>query len=312
MRLTLQNYITFFKGKSSRLKLQRLGIWLGFILFFIQFFQSIQRIIQSKVVFQASLYFPILFFGLIFNFLQMVNWKLVLKGLNISIPLKDTLKNFPKTFLPRYIPGSIWGYLSRGEWLLTNYNVSHKMNIYSSILEIIIPLSASLFLLAGFFLKVNLLLFLFLAVIILFGFWLMFEFSRKRIFPRLGFPDEKNYFSFKRWLLGNFIFSVNWILMGLMTLILIIAFGSPISQFSFWSIQNVWNATLTYCAAWLGGFLVLFVPAGMGVREVLFRLMLVQFMGISSETALLVAVASRFVSLLSEGIWLIVGMLIKE
>ncbi|GAP09499.1 hypothetical protein BECAL_00643 [Bellilinea caldifistulae] len=242
----------------------------------------------------------------------MLNWKLILSGLGIIIPLKETLKNFPRTFLPRYIPGSIWGYLSRGEWLLTNFNVSHKMNIYSSLLEVIIPLSASLFLLSGSFLKFNFLLYLVLAVIILFGFWLVFEFSRKRIFPRLGFSDEKNYFSFRRWLLGNFIFSVNWILMGLMTLFLVTIFNNPNNQLSIWSVQNVWNATLAYCTAWLGGFLVLFVPAGMGVREILFRLVLEQLMGISSDIALLVAVAARFISLLSEGVWLIVGILIKD
>ncbi|KPL72313.1 hypothetical protein AC812_15870 [Bellilinea caldifistulae] len=309
----MQNYKPGFENKSSRLRFQQLGIWLGLFLFLLQVYQSVQKLLQSKIIFQfSSLSILALFLGLSFNFLQMLNWKLILSGLGIIIPLKETLKNFPRTFLPRYIPGSIWGYLSRGEWLLTNFNVSHKMNIYSSLLEVIIPLSASLFLLSGSFLKFNFLLYLVLAVIILFGFWLVFEFSRKRIFPRLGFSDEKNYFSFRRWLLGNFIFSVNWILMGLMTLFLVTIFNNPNNQLSIWSVQNVWNATLAYCTAWLGGFLVLFVPAGMGVREILFRLVLEQLMGISSDIALLVAVAARFISLLSEGVWLIVGILIKD
>jgi membrane protease YdiL (CAAX protease family) len=269
--------------------------------------------LHSNIVFQS--YTPILLIlllGIVFNFLQMLNWTLILRGLDISIPLKETLKNFPKTFLPRYIPGSIWGYLSRGEWLLADFNVSHKMNIYSSLIEVIIPLSASLFLLTGFFVDESFLLFFLLAVLILIGLWLLFEFSRRKVFPRLGFSDGNYFFSLRRWLLGNLIFSVNWILMGLMTVLLISVFSDSLSQSSLNSLQNVWNATLAYCAAWLGGFLVLFVPAGMGVREVLFRLILVQFMGISSETALLVAVASRFVSLLSEGFWLIIGMLIKD
>lgn len=100
--------------------------------------------------------------------------------------------------------------------------------------------------------------------------------------------------------------------MGLMTLFLVTIFNNPNNQLSIWSVQNVWNATLAYCTAWLGGFLVLFVPAGMGVREILFRLVLEQLMGISSDIALLVAVAARFISLLSEGVWLIVGILIKD
>ncbi len=293
--------------------LQQLGIWLGLFLFLLQVYQSTQKLFQSKIIFQfSSISILALFLGLSFNFLQMLNWNLILTGLRIYIPLKETLKNFPRTFLPRYIPGSIWGYLSRGEWLLTNFNVTHKMNIYSSILEIIIPFSASLVLLSGVFLQVSFLLYLVLAVVILFGFWLIFEFSRKRIFPHLGFSDENNFFSLKRWLFGNFIFSVNWVLMGLMTLILINVFSYPVSVFSVWSVQSVWNATLAYCLAWLGGFLVLFVPAGMGVREVLFRLILVQLMGVSSDTALLVAIAARFISLISEGVWLVIGLLIKD
>ncbi len=109
--------------------------------------------------------------------------------------------------------------------------------------------------------------------------------------------------------MGNAIFAINWILMGTMIAALLAVFVDPAD---FWSIQTIWTATLTYCAAWLGGFLVLFVPAGMGVREVLLRLLLVQTLGISSEQALLIAMTARFFSLLSEGIWLAIGLFIRE
>jgi hypothetical protein len=186
------------------------------------------------------------------------------------------------------------------------------MNIYISLVETIIPLSALLFLFAGIYLRVNFTIFLFSTIVILFGFWLLIEFFRNNVFPQMGFSEDKYFFPLKSWLIGNLIFSLNWVIMGLITVGLIEVLSDPIEYSLLWSVQNIWNATVTYAIAWLGGFLVLFVPAGMGVREVLFRLLLVQFMGVSSETALLVAVASRFISLLSEGIWLIIGMLIKD
>lgn len=296
-----------------RRRIQQIGIWIGLGLFIWQLFQSVEKLINSKLIIHS--YLPILiilFSGLAFNFLQMVNWSLILRGLNIFIPLKGTLKHFPRTFLPRYIPGSIWGYLSRGEWLVKNFNTDHKMNIYSSILEVLIPFSAALFLLSGYLSKVNFGLYLFSASFSILAMWYLFEFIRKQLPGHFSFSAQEYHFPLPRWLLGNLIFSINWALMGLMTMGLIAVFSESADLLSLWSVGNLWRTTLVFCAAWLGGFLVLFVPAGMGVREVLFRLLLVQFMGISSETALIVAVSSRFVSLLSEGIWLLVGMFIKD
>lgn len=296
-----------------RRRILQVGIWIGLALFVWQLFQSVEKLINSKIIFHSYLPFLlILFSGLAFNFLQMVNWKLILEGLNIFIPLKDTLKHFPRTFLPRYIPGSIWGYLSRGEWLVANFDTDHKMNIYSSILEVLIPFSAALFFLSGYLTKIHFGVFLFSAFFAIFAIWYLFEFVRKRLPGYFSFSAQEYHFPLPRWLLGNLIFSINWALMGLMTMGLIAVFGESADLLSLWSVDNLWRTTLVFCAAWLGGFLVLFVPAGMGVREVLFRLLLVQFMGISSETALIVAVSSRFVSLLSEGIWLLVGMFIKD
>lgn len=296
-----------------RRRIQQVGIWIGLALFIWQLFQSVEKLINSKLIIHS--YLPILiilFSGLAFNFLQMVNWTLILRGLSIFIPLKDTLKYFPRTFLPRYIPGSIWGYLSRGEWLVTNFNTDHKMNIFSSVLEVLIPFSAALFLLSGYLSKVNFGLYLFFASFSIFAMWYLFDFVRKQLPGHFSFSAQKYHFPLQRWLLGNLIFSINWVLMGLMTMGLIAIFSEEADLPSLWSLGNLWKTTLVFCAAWFGGFLVLFVPAGMGVREVLFRLLLVQFMGIPSETALIVAVSSRFVSLLSEGVWLLVGMLIED
>lgn len=293
-----------------RLRLQRAGIWIGLGLFLWQLGQSVDNILRARVVVQS--YYPLLaafVVGLGFNLLQMVNWRLILRGLRVDIPMRETLQKFPRTFLPRYIPGSVWGYLSRGEWLANQFNVPHRLNIYSSIIEVLIPFSAAICLLAAFFMRQNFTVFiviLFACIVLL---WAMLEFFRGRLPGWLRFSGETYSFPFRRWLLGNAVFAINWVLMGIMTAALLAVFVDPLG---FWNIQSIWTATLVYCAAWLGGFLVVFVPAGMGVREVLLRLLLVQALGISGEQALLVAMSARLLSLLSEGVWLAIGFFIRD
>lgn len=303
-------WIDRWLNPTVRLRLQRAGIWIGLGLFLWQLGQSLDSILRARVVVQSGLPLMAAFLvTLSFNLLQMINWRLILQALRVDIPMRETLQKFPRTFLPRYIPGSVWGYLSRGEWLANQFNVPHRLNIYSSLIEVLIPFAAAICLLAAFFARDHFALFAAILFACIFLLWLVLDFFRSRLPGWLRFSGETYAFPFRRWLLGNLVFAINWILMGIMTTALLAVFVDPSGV---WSFNTIWTATLVYCAAWLGGFLVLFVPAGMGVREVLLRILLVQVLGISGEQALLIAMSSRFLSLLSEGVWLVVGLFIRD
>ena len=66
---------------------------------------------------------------------------LLMRSLNIELPIHKARYIYSLSFLARYIPGSIWGYLSRSEWLLHDYQVSYASSNYGSILEVALAVS---------------------------------------------------------------------------------------------------------------------------------------------------------------------------
>ncbi len=88
-------------------------------------------------------------------FLQQIGaWVLLMRSLNIELPIHKARYIYSLSFLARYIPGSIWGYLSRSEWLLHDYQVSYTSSNYGSILEVALAVSTG-FCVLGFCILVN-------------------------------------------------------------------------------------------------------------------------------------------------------------
>jgi uncharacterized membrane protein YbhN (UPF0104 family) len=67
-----------------------------------------------------------------------------------------------------------------------------------------------------------------------------------------------------------------------------------------------------YSLAWVIGFLILFVPAGVGIREVVLTMLLFTKSGMTLSTANGVAVVMRLCVLLSEAIWVMSGFLLGK
>jgi hypothetical protein len=64
--------------------------------------------------------------------------------------------------------------------------------------------------------------------------------------------------------------------------------------------------------AWVAGFVVLFVPAGMGIREIALAAFLVYIMNVAVGPATLVAVMTRVVLAAAELGWIICGLILKQ
>ncbi len=89
-----------------------------------------------------------------------------------------------------------------------------------------------------------------------------------------------------------------------------IAFAALVSA---WQHVTIWDAFAlagTYAYAWLAGFMALFAPAGLGVRELVLYTALSPHM--SSAQALFVPAAFRLLSALRDGLMLLVGLLLPE
>jgi hypothetical protein len=112
-----------------------LGVGLGAILFLQQVWLGIESVrqevlhINRPVCLLAAIGLTFIIYAL-----QMIAWGQIMLGLGSLINLPAVLQGYIISFLPRYIPGTIWGYLSRAEWLKSTYNVPHSTSTLGSVL----------------------------------------------------------------------------------------------------------------------------------------------------------------------------------
>lgn len=71
---------------------------------------------------------------------------------------------------------------------------------------------------------------------------------------------------------------------------------------------GVLGTAFAFSLAWLAGFVLVFVPAGLGVREIALSGLLGSAVGLSPATGTAIAVMSRLLILLSELGWVMVGV----
>ena len=82
--------------------------------------------------------------------------------------------------------------------------------------------------------------------------------------------------------------------------------------FGLQNIGNLVDFTFLFGFAWLAGFLVVFVPSGLGIREVVLSNLLTSILGIPAVQASALSVTSRFVISLAELAWILVALLFKN
>ena len=73
--------------------------------------------------------------SLLLQLVQMLAWIQVMRYLGYPLPFGRALAGYMLSFLPRYIPGSVWGYLGRSEWLARSYGISYAGSMTGSLLE---------------------------------------------------------------------------------------------------------------------------------------------------------------------------------
>ncbi|WP_322509605.1 hypothetical protein, partial [Anaerolinea sp.] len=100
-----------------------LGLGIGLTIFLSQIYQSILSI--STLSIRMDWGWIILGFLAMFLLiaLQIFIWKQILNAMEIPLEYLQIAKGYTLSLIPRYIPGSVWGYLNRSEWLNEQYHV---------------------------------------------------------------------------------------------------------------------------------------------------------------------------------------------
>ncbi|MEM2001786.1 MAG: lysylphosphatidylglycerol synthase transmembrane domain-containing protein [Candidatus Bathyarchaeia archaeon] len=257
-----------------------------------------------------SLNLPLLLLAVLLSvpayFFQILSWNMIMRYLGVSLSMRQSIQGYPLTFLARYIPGSIWGYWSRSEWLRESCNISYVTSLSASVLEVV------LFLLAA-------------ASITIFG--VSFQLSGLMrttarlttgiliILTGLGIPwishrmggclPQAAYNNNKYWYQAVVFAGVPLCLHG-GTLFLI--------SKAIWTTSSLDSMGAVYATSlsWLLGFVLIFIPAGIGVRETALSYLLIKYFGFPTGLASLAAVTFRFVQVLTEAEWLLLGLLLTS
>lgn len=264
----------------------------------------------------VHIYYPVsAFFLLIMIYaLQMCVWKIIMDVLGITIKISGILNGYWLSFLPRYLPGSIWGYFSRNEWLKRDYEVPYWLGTTSSVIEIgFVVFSASFFLLNFYIGNIIIVLLSFLVVLWLVPYIGRYSIDNNRIKQILKDAKLKilqgvlERLTFSKLLICFILAVLIWLLFGLtMEIILtwVVGFGD-------FSLVSILRSSSIFSKAWLVGFFAVIFPGGIGIREIVLVNDILQNVAITSESASFIAITLRLLSLLTEFTWIGCGYITR-
>ena len=242
--------------------------------------------------------------------LQMAAWAVIMRYLNVQLGALHVLQGYLLTFLPRYIPGTVWGYLSRNEWLAQEHGVGYTTSTVASLLE------TSTFVLTALSICVvywghayagSATLSVLIVGICLMGLWLNWwgmlrvpQWIRWRRLQAWPIAHGNHWL----WLVGNLLCLLFWGVHGLALMLLQSALGAEVSI-------SAPSAIFTFALSWVTGFLIVVIPAGLGVREVALATLLGQEAAIAPSEANILAILARVGIVVAELLMLVVGVYLR-
>ena len=279
---------------SWRKLLYQLGLFLGLLLFGYQLWQALWALVEHPGAISAPAYLIAAVVVDVLAYLCLIlGWAALMRATGVRLAAAQVGQGYLLSFLPRYVPGSVWGYLSRSEWLAQSAGVSYRRSGVASALEVSFQvLTATIF---GMFLISSPLLRM-AGVALCIG----AAIAAWRIPPKMSERSgQVSSDSVKLSLPWRYFFAILaiysgfWYLHGLSTWLvaLSISAGGTLNSFS---------AVPIFAASWLVGFLVVLVPSGLGVREWTLNYLLVANTGMSPDAASFIAVVVRLAIVIAE------------
>lgn len=302
------------KIKKSRRILLLIGMLIGIAIFSFMVIDSFKNLTDIRKNFTFNLiylgYALIIF--IIVYLSQMFNLWLIIRSYHPQASFHNIRQGFSLGLIPKYIPGYIWGYLSRGEWYFQNEGIPVRVSWIATIIEIYITLLSGLIIVTmNYFFSIkiqllNLLIFLISAIsgylVIMHAFKLLQKLLKKKRDWDLQFK-----ITLQGWMIIFINSSIQWCLLGFGIWLIQKGFSGIHISMSF---PLMLNYSSTFSIAWLSGFIMIFIPNGLGVREFVLRKLLVTQMGFSNPAANLISVLSRILLFITEGILFLIASII--
>ncbi len=287
----------------------KFGIVIGLILFFRQAYLTFQ-LLNAKELPSIEPVPIILAVGLVVLgiFQQIWVWLKLMNALGEKIPWLEGYSIYILSFIGRYIPGSIWGYLGRSEWLLNQYRIPLSKSNMGSLLEIGLQAWSSI-LVAGvygliYYKGISMVILLAAIVFLPLAMWLILKKVLVKARNSNRYSDQNPLFLIEQiqilplfGLLGVYI--INCIYFGGVLFIVGAAIG-------FWGWQlrlvDLFTYAGQYSIAWFIGFIVIIIPSGLGLREVTLTWLLVDRWHLSNPQGSTISILVRVVMILAEAV----------
>lgn len=297
------------KGRSHEILfvLRILGVLLGISFLVFQILSSLRgfnwAVLKPEIFINIILALILILLALM---LQMAAWKFVLEGINHSISLRDIFSGFNLSFVARYIPGTIWGYLTRGEWLKREHGISYAITNIGSIFETLGYIVTDLLIvIIGMLLTRNILFIPIFLILFLIGSWaslnLVILWNPTRHLFRLD-QNKISRFPLPKWI-NFFLLCIGmWFCYGIGLTIFVSSISFQVT------LLHALEISAIYAFAWLIGFVVPFIPSGLGLREYSLTILLISQFGLLKADASFIAIGFRVLVLIAELLWIAYGL----
>lgn len=276
------------------------GMGLGLLLFGWQLASAVGNLRQSDAQIVTPAWLLVALAAAVGGYmLQLGGWLLVMRLLGCALTPANSFAGYYLSFLPRYVPGTVWGYLGRGEWLAQRHAVGYRTSSAGSLLEAgtfvatALAIGALAYLQAPWQWPVFGLL---LAGGVL-GWVLLARMGRKQSTGEKTNPS--------RWRLlpaAFLVYFCYWAIQG-------VSLDAVCRALDITPRVDLLHLVAASATGWAAGFLTLFVPAGFGVRELSLTYLLTTQSGVAAADANIAAVLSRLCLIVAELLMLAVAVL---
>lgn len=289
---------------SKRRILYFTGLGIGLLLLLRQLCTTYREAqLQVLVVVRPVYLLGSILFVFLLYILQTVAWASTMRYLGATLNSLDILWGYWVSFLPRYIPGGLWGYWGRALWFQEHYGINYAISTAGSALEGM-SLSLTALIISGVYISTNLTgiphILAIIACVALFCFnWLatprLVKLAIHKFTIRSGRDDLRSHQDILslKWLPVTLLHMAQWVIYGVSVLLLVNAILPTVSD-------RLLGAIFSSSFSWLLGFVVVLIPAGIGIREITLSTLLSQCLGVPLWQANTIAIFSRVEMILAE------------
>lgn len=298
-----------------RRRLFGLGLLLGGAIFLWQAVAAAQAL-QAQTLVLARPAMIVVGAGcvLVVTALQIGAWRAIMLDLGVSLDWSASVRGYMLPFIARYIPGMVWGYLSRTHWLATRHGTSARVANLGAVIEVVgLILSAALVsALCGGLARVPAIagIGLVAAAAISIGIavsaqWVGRPGRLRDLAARVGVADWLSELTLRRvavalpWQVGL------WLGYGA-------AIYCLIGAVAVWTSQALAIAIAAFALAWLAGFLAILLPSGLGLRELGLTYLLSGYAGLTQSEATAVSVLGRVCVLIGELLFIVLALILDR